>query len=136
MKVEITNRQKNALLNREEMEFSVDDSALTPSRKELKEKIAALVNAKTELVIIGTIEKEFGSKAVKGVARIYSDEKTLKKTELPQIIGRNIGQKDKGKKAGKAKATKAAEATAEKAVAKAGKAAEAAPAQAKPAEKK
>ena len=122
MKVEITNRQKNTLLNREEMEFSVDDSAVTPSRKELKEKIAALVNAKTELVIIGTIEKEFGSKAVKGVARIYSDEKTLKKTELPQIIGRNIGQKEKGKKAGKAKAGKAPEA--------------AAPAQAKPAEKK
>ena len=122
MKVEITNRQKNTLLNREEMEFSVDDSAVTPSRKELKEKIEALVNAKTELVIIGTIEKEFGSKAVKGVARIYSDEKTLKKTELPQIIGRNIGQKEKGKKAGKAKAGKAPEA--------------AAPAQAKPAEKK
>ena len=123
MKVEITNRQKNALLNREEIEFGVDDSAVTPSRKELKEKIAALVNAKTELVIIGTIKKEFGSKAVKGVARIYSDEKTLKKTELPQIIGRNTGQKDKGKKAGKAKAGKAPEAPP-------------APAQAKPAEKK
>lgn len=106
MKVEITNRQKDILLNREELEFKVDDSATTPSRKDLREKVAALLNAKTELVIIEKIIKKFGSKEVRGTARVYPNEAVLKKTELPQIVGRNTGQKDKGKKAGKAKKAK------------------------------
>jgi ribosomal protein S24E len=106
VKVEITNKQKNVLFNREEIEFSVEEAATTPARKDLREKIAALTNAKTELVIIGKINNAFGSKAVNGTARVYANEADLKKTELPQIIGRNIGQKRKGKKAGKAKGQK------------------------------
>ncbi len=106
VKVEITNRQKNNLLNREEIEFAVEEASTTPSRKELREKISAILNAKTELVIIEKISNRFGSKEVKGTARVYQNEATLKKTELPQIVGRNIGQKRKGKKAEKAKAGK------------------------------
>lgn len=112
MKVEITNREKNPLLNREEIEFSITESAATPSRKELRERISALTNVKIELVVVEKISKEFGSKDASGTANIYADEKILKKTELPQIVGRNIGQKRKGKKAEKAKAAKKEEAPA------------------------
>lgn len=97
MKFDITSKQKNPLLSREEISFEIKDAKKTPSKKELREKIAALSNAKTELVIIDKIKHEFGSECVNGSAKIYENEKALRRTEHEFRINRNLGIKKSGK---------------------------------------
>ena len=96
MKVSITDKNENKVLQRTELKFKVEDVKVPPSRKEVREKIAALQNVKPEQTIVSSIEHGFGSKKVEGTARIYSSEEQLKKVELPYMVGRNIGVK-KGK---------------------------------------
>jgi ribosomal protein S24E len=109
MKVSITGKSENALLKRTELSFTVEDSAVPPSRKELREKIAALQNVPPEQVIVSKIGHGFGSKKVEGKARVYPSMELLERTELPHIVRRNMGEKKE-----KAEAAQAAENPAEK----------------------
>ena len=95
MKIKMLAKSENALLKRTEWHFSVEEANVPPSRKELREKIAALENVKPEQVIVSEIRHGFGSKAVEVTARIYSSVSDLEKTELPYMVGRNIGMKKK-----------------------------------------
>lgn len=116
MKVEITSRCKNPLLQREEIVFAVEGAEKTPSRKELKEKLAAKLGTKAELLNIEKISQKFGSQEIEGNARLYGSEDALKKTELPYMTARNMGQKLKKEKktaAEKPEAPKPAEKKAE-----------------------
>ncbi|MCX6798776.1 MAG: 30S ribosomal protein S24e [Candidatus Diapherotrites archaeon] len=112
MKVEIAGKRDNKSLQRAEVRFNVKDAAVTPNRKELRAKLAALQNSKEELVIVDSIMHNFGLREASGEAKIYKDEKALKAAERPFMIGRNIGQK---KKPGEKKAKKAAAAKKEEA---------------------
>jgi len=95
MKVNVTGKNENQLLNRTELLFTVDGTNVPPARKELREKLAALQNVKSEQVIVAKISHGFGSKEVVGEARIYKDMESLEKIELKHMIGRNTGQKKK-----------------------------------------
>ncbi len=98
MKITITDKSKNALLNRTEISFTVEGTQVPPSRKEVREKLAALENAKPEQTIVSKISHSFGSQEIKGKARVYDSVEALEKTELEYMIGRNKGVK-KGKEA-------------------------------------
>ena len=104
MKVSITDKNENHAMKRTELKFEVDEVEIPPSRKDVREKIAALQNVKSEQVIVSEISHSFGSKKVNGMARIYASKEELEKTELKYMVGRNIGQKkrpgpEEGKKA-------------------------------------
>jgi len=100
MKVEITSKKSNPLLSREEIEFKVTDSNVTPKIQDLKTKIAALTEADSELTLITEIKQGFGTKEVKGKARTYKEKKKMKETELDYVLGRNFPEeKAKIKKA-------------------------------------
>ena len=96
MKITITGKSKNALLNRTEISFTVEGTHVPPPRKEVREKIAALENVKPEQTIVSKISHGFGSQDIEGKARIYDSVEALEKTELEYMIGRNKGVK-KGK---------------------------------------
>lgn len=96
MNVRITQKQKNPALKREEIKFEAKESKTTPTRKELREKIAALNGSKPELVIIEKISTRFGSTAIDGTAFAYENEENMKKTELEHLINKSAGIK-KGK---------------------------------------
>ncbi|MDP6670786.1 MAG: hypothetical protein QGI60_03140 [archaeon] len=98
MKITITNKNKNALLNRTEISFKVEDTKVPPSRKEVREKIAALENTKPEQTIVSKISHNFGSQDIEGTAKVYDSIEALEKIELEYMIGRNKGVK-KGKEA-------------------------------------
>ena len=98
MKITITNKNKNALLNRTEISFKVEDTKVPPSREEVREKLAALENAKPEQTIVSKISHSFGSQEIEGKARVYDSIEALEKIELEYMIGRNKGVK-KGKEA-------------------------------------
>ncbi|MDD5148005.1 MAG: 30S ribosomal protein S24e [Candidatus ainarchaeum sp.] len=100
MDVKITQKQKNPVFHREEITFEVRESKATPTRKELREKIAALTGAKPELVIIEKISTRFGSTFVGGKALAYEEEKGMQKTELGHLINKSAGiKKSKEEKA-------------------------------------
>ncbi len=93
MKVDIVSKEKNKLLEREEIEFEIKDSKSSPSRKEVRESIAALSETKPENVVIEEISSNFGTKDFGGKARVYDKIENLKKTELKYLSHRDNGTK-------------------------------------------
>ena len=59
MELEITGKKENKTLQRQEVEIEIKNTKLTPSRKELRPKIAALLGAKEGLTIIEKIKDLF-----------------------------------------------------------------------------
>jgi len=95
MKIEISARNTNSLLSREEVSFVVKGVNVTPSKKELREKLSALTNAKPETVVIERVASSFGSNDVSGLARIYKDKAAMKKVEQDFLVVRNFGKEEK-----------------------------------------
>lgn len=95
MEVEIISKKENQLFNRQEIEFMAKGAGSTPSRKELRQKIAALVNADEKTMVVDVLDTSYGSADIKGVARIYKDRKDLDGLELSYVIARNFPEEKK-----------------------------------------
>jgi len=95
MELEITGKKENKTLQRQEVEIEIKNTKLTPSRKELRPKIAALLGAKEELTVIEKIDHTFGTNQGKVKAHIYENEEVMKKTEPAHLIQRDLGKKKK-----------------------------------------
>lgn len=93
MKVEIKSKEKNPSLHRTEIEFLVENAEKTPSRKELRDKIAALVDAKPELLIVDSLNHEFGTMRVLGTAKLYEKQEILNRVELEKTQRKNFPEK-------------------------------------------
>jgi small subunit ribosomal protein S24e len=101
MNVNLTKREKNPLMHREEIEFEVTDTKNTPSRKEVIAKIAALTNAKPNTVTITKIESTYGSMSAHGQAKVYEDPAFMKTVESEYLAKRGIKEKKEEKEAPK-----------------------------------
>ena|SRR3989344_5822112 len=104
MKMDVKTKHENALLGRQEVEFTVSEVKSTPSRKEIREKVAALLNADEKNLIVDVFGTSYGTSEIKGVARVYKNERDLKRTELEYIVHRNFGKPEKPKPAAEAPA--------------------------------
>ena len=93
MKVEIKRKEKNPLMHRTEVEFAVENSEKTPSRRELREKLSALLDAKPENLIVGEIIHEFGTMQVSGKASLYESPQILERLELKKFKAKNFPEK-------------------------------------------
>ena len=98
MNVNLTKREKNPLMHREEIEFEVTDTKNTPSRKEVIAKIAALTNAKPNAVTITKIESAYGSMSARGQAKVYDDPAFMQTVEAEHLAKRGIKEKKEEKK--------------------------------------
>jgi len=98
MDFKITEEKENKVMERKEILFEVKDTKVTPSRKEIKKRLAALKNTKEELVSIAKINQVYGARKSTGTAFIYADIETLKKTEPGFLEARDGKKKDKEKK--------------------------------------
>jgi len=95
VKLEIQEKKDNPLIGRQEISFSVTETKATPSRKELREAIAAQTNSKEKNIIVDVLDTRFGTTDFKGEARVYENEEQLKKIELKPIVVRNFGKEEK-----------------------------------------
>ena len=95
MELEITGKKENKTLQRQEVKIEIKNVTLTPSRKELRPKIAALLGAKEELTVIENIDHTFGTNQGKIKAHVYENEEAMKKTEPVYLIQRDLGKKKK-----------------------------------------
>ncbi|MDK2974999.1 MAG: small subunit ribosomal protein S24e [Methanofollis sp.] len=89
MEFQITRDYRNELLNRREVHFTLTHDGATPSRAQILGKMSALMNASEHLIVLGSMKKQFGMMELRGVARIYDDEESLKRTERDYLVKRS-----------------------------------------------
>lgn len=89
--MDVINRKENNLLNRVELEFSIKHSQKpTPGRKDMIDMIVKFEpGSKSNLVILKRVNTRFGQALTTGFAHIYSDEESLKYTEMEYMIKRH-----------------------------------------------
>lgn len=88
MEIQIIKDKPNQLLKRREITLKVKDRA-TPPRIEVKNKLAALVNSKPELIVIEHINTIFGKQEAIGEASVYENEGRLKQLAHMHLIARD-----------------------------------------------
>lgn len=91
MKLKIVSKEKNILLKRTEVAFSIehDQTGGTPSRSEVRSQLAAQLNTKLELVYIKHLETKKGTMVAVGEANAYDSAEQAKLVEPKHIIARN-----------------------------------------------
>lgn len=104
--INVLNKKANPLLHRTEIEFEIEHlGSGSPNRLEVREKLAAMMTAKSELTFIRSMKPRFGIPQVHGMAHIYDDEATAEKIEPTYIKIRNM-EKEKRNDAWKAEKAK------------------------------
>lgn len=86
--IKITSERENALLERREVDFVVSYEKTAPPRTEVTAKLAAKLNAKGDLVVVESMETQFGRRQLRGRARVYRDPRQLKALEYDYIFER------------------------------------------------
>jgi small subunit ribosomal protein S24e len=88
MEIHIIKDKTNPLLKRRELSLKIQNKG-TPSRIEVKNKIAALANSRPELIVIEHLETVFGKQEVVGSASIYETEGQLKRLAHQHLAARD-----------------------------------------------
>ena len=89
MDISIIEDKSNALLNRRELNFTATFEGSTPSRIDIKNKLAAMLNVPRELVIIQNIDNKFGKQEAEGYAKIYEEAARMAQVEREYVLKRN-----------------------------------------------
>lgn len=90
MKIKINEKNSNKLLDRLEVEFEIEIDGATPKRIEVKDKLAAMINYDSSLVIITKINQQSGIHLCKGYAHAYKSQEVLQRVEPSHLIKRNM----------------------------------------------
>ncbi len=94
MELKINSREKNALLEREEIELSVSHPGdPTPSREDIRDKLVAKEDLDEDEVIVQHVKTPFGSEGSKALVKVYDSNDRLMEVESDYSLVRN-GFKD------------------------------------------
>ncbi len=100
MEIKVSDTKENPLLSRKEIRFVVNHPRVaTPKILDIKEKLAATLSKKEELVFIDTIKPEYGKPSSLGYAKIYDTVDSAKDIEKKHIIKMNEGEVKKDEEA-------------------------------------
>ncbi len=97
MELKILSNNENRLLNRKEIEFSVDQESSTANRTDLTKELCKKLNLSPESTLIVRIDQGFGKKESRGMAHSYQTKEALERYEPKHILERI--SKKAGKKA-------------------------------------
>ncbi len=98
MDLKVIEKKRNELLKRNEVVLEVHEKTI-PSKKLVREKMAAILNAPVESIAITKMDSKFGSSKTKIMARVYDSAEELKKREVEYIKVRNFGKEKKAETA-------------------------------------
>ncbi len=98
MEVQIIKDKTNPILKRREISLKVKNKA-TPSRIEVKSKLAALLNSKPELIVIEHLNTIYGKQEIDGTACIYQSEDRLKQLAHQHLVARDAPRVKEGAEA-------------------------------------
>jgi small subunit ribosomal protein S24e len=107
MEVQIIKDKTNPILKRREISLKIKDK-VTPSRIEVKGKLAALLNSKPELIVIECLGTTYGKQELTGTACIYQTEERLKQLAHEHLVARDAPKVKEGGEAPAAPAAPAA----------------------------
>ncbi len=93
MDFEIQSDVRNELLNRREIEYVLTYAGATPSRAQVRGKLAATLNLNENLVVIDSLKTRFGAMELEGTARIYDSEMSRDRTEPKYLMARGVPKK-------------------------------------------
>ncbi len=96
MKIEIIKDEKNVLLDRRDIVCNVISEGTTASRENVKNMLVALLDTKSELMILDRMNTQYGTQNILGYARLYNDLQQLQAVEPAYMIARNA-TKESGK---------------------------------------
>jgi len=99
MEIIVEKEHHNPLLRRKEIHFRLEYDAQTPSRSDVRKKIAGLFSANVDNVVIEYIKPEFGKTEAKCYAKIYDSHEDLMAIEAKHIIKRNIEEEAEAEEA-------------------------------------
>ncbi|MDW7727312.1 MAG: hypothetical protein SCH70_09465 [Candidatus Methanoperedens sp.] len=88
MEIDIITDKTNLSLKRRDVSIVVKSKS-TPSRLEVKNKLAALLDSKPELIVVNRLNPEFGKQETVGTAGIYENVELLKNVALGHLAGRD-----------------------------------------------
>jgi small subunit ribosomal protein S24e len=100
MEIKITQQQYNPLLKRKEVFFKVEHAQTkgTPSRLEIRKKLAEMLQTTTEVVYVRRVETKTGTMTATGEANVYNKVEQAKMLEPSHIIARNIPKEERKEK--------------------------------------
>lgn len=89
MEVTVEKDNQNPVLKRKEVFIKMSYDSQTPSRKEVRQKLAGLYATNAENVVVDYIKSEFGMGEASCYAKIYDNVNDSNKFESKHIIKRN-----------------------------------------------
>jgi ribosomal protein S24E len=91
MKMRTSSQQSNPILKRREIIFIVEhpEKEGTPSRFEVRKKLAELLNEDLDVVYIKKLETKTGTKTTVGESNVYESVEQAQRVEPKHIITRN-----------------------------------------------
>lgn len=89
MEVTVEKDNQNPVLKRKEVHIKVKFDSQTPSRSDIRQKLAGLYATNAENVVVDYIKSEFGMGEANGYAKIYDNVNDLNRFEAKHIIKRN-----------------------------------------------
>ena len=97
MEIKITQQQQNILLKRKEIAFEIDHTQTkgTPSRIEIRNRLAEMLKTKPELVYVKLVETKTGTMKATGQANAYETVEQAKRVEPEYIVARNTPAAEK-----------------------------------------
>lgn len=99
----ITSKKENALLERTEVEGTIEFEGATPSTAQVTEEVAKQLHQDPATVVVKHVYTQFGHHAAKFIARVYSSAESRKKIE---VLPSHLKKKEGGKKTEEKKAVK------------------------------
>ncbi len=89
MELQIIKDRNEPLLKRRTVSIKANNKG-TPSRIDIKNKLAAMANTKPELIVIESLETAFGKTEINGTASIYENEERLKQLAHQHLMVRGV----------------------------------------------
>src|SRR3989338_921943 len=105
MDLKIINKKQDPLLSRVKVEAEIVFEKATPSREEIKSKLAKDLSKDEKLIVVKSIYTDYGLKKARNVSYVYENEEFLKRIE-PKIKEKSGGKKKEAKEDSKEEAEK------------------------------
>jgi small subunit ribosomal protein S24e len=101
MKLKIVSKEQNPLMKRKEVTFRVEHAQTggTPTRVEVRKKLATLLKTDLDLVYVKQLETKTGTMVAIGEANAYNSVEQAKLMEPKHIIARNAIPEEKPEEA-------------------------------------
>lgn len=95
MNIEISKERETPLLSRKRITASLTFDGPTPSRKDIREKVAKKMDAPVELTIIKHVYPKYGDGDAKVIAHVYSKDEDKKKFESEYLLKKHAAEAPK-----------------------------------------